>query len=125
MNNTLKILKSGFQSSSGKTPEFKAFCSTFKREFTKELVTVNAENVQFHIGHFYISGFATINNQVWYFNIGDVRGMDFVFKTNPGNLVFCGMMYRRADHYKDYRGHHNKWAEIEEGMALKMFENGC
>ena len=92
MKKTLRLLRQGFQTSSGMTPEFKAFAKTFKSELKQELESNRATNIVFSVGHFYLSGFYTVENQAWFFCISDVR-----FSPEEG------VMYRRANNYKDYR----------------------
>ncbi len=111
MKDTIKLLKQGFESSSGLTEEFRRFFFTFKREFKQELESIGATNIVFSRGHFYISGFFTIGKQAYYFNLGDVRGSEYRMPN---------LMYRTAEHYKDYTGGSNRWVEIEKGMADKM-----
>jgi hypothetical protein len=108
------MLKSEFESSSSLTPEFQTFYLTFKRDLTKELKTVGATDIQFSRGHFYVSGFYTLNGQAWYFSISDVRGMCYGGKPQ--------LLYRTAQHYKDYTGGGNRYATIEPGMARKMHQ---
>lgn len=108
MRSSLMRLKKGFESSSGETPEFKAFFELFKREFTKELLSVGATNIEIKKGHFYISGFYTIGTQVWYFSLSDVR---------DGNRP---LMYRKAKDYKDFTGESNRWIAIHTNMAYAM-----
>lgn len=106
------MLRAGFESSSGLTPEFAQFYRTFKSEFTKELKSQGATDIVFSRGHFYVSGFCTINGQVWYFSLSDVRGAEFRMPQ---------LMYRTAKHYKDFTGGQNRWADIKEGMGEDMF----
>jgi len=109
MNKTKLLLAQGFESSSVKTPEFKRFATTFKRELTQELKSIGATNIKFSVGHFYISGFFTSKTgQVYYFSLSDVRGY-------PTQL-----MYRTASSYKDYTGGMNQWVSISKGMAQRM-----
>ena len=119
MKKSIALLLGGFESSSGTTPEFKAFYSTFKKEFTAELKSVGATNIVFSKGHFYISGFYTVNGQVWYFNLNDVRGMDYALKNHPYSCS-SQLLYRTAKDYKDYSGGSNQYVRIESGMAQKM-----
>jgi hypothetical protein len=107
MNKSIVLLKRGFESSSGLTPEFAKFFKTFKSEFTKELKSIGATDIIFSRGHFYLSGFFTINEQAWYFSLSDVRGGYSI-----GNLL-----YRTAKDYKDYGGGGNQYVKIESGMA--------
>jgi len=65
----------------------------------------------FSVGHFYISGFFTVGEKIFYFSLPDVRGFEFRFQD---------LMYRTAKHYKDYTGGGNQWVKIETGMAKNM-----
>jgi hypothetical protein len=114
MKKSVGLLKSGFESSSSLTPEFAQFYRTFKSEFTKELKNAGAENIVFSRMHFCLSGFCTVNGQVWYFSLSDVRGMEY----NHDNIQ---LMYRTANHYKDYKGGMNQWVKIGTGMFERMF----
>ena len=69
MNKSIELIKKGFESSSETTPEFLEFYRTFKSEFRKELKSIGATNIVFSRGHFYVSGFFTLNGQGWYFSI--------------------------------------------------------
>lgn len=103
MNNTLVLLKQGFTSSTGATPEFKRFTRTFKFEFNKLLQKLGCTNLECHNGHFYISGFFnSANGQLWYFNLNDVRDM-----FRGGSLLI-----RTAEHRKDYYGGTNRYADM-------------
>lgn len=111
------MLKRGFKSSSTLTPEFAEFYRTFKSEFTKELKSVGATDIVFSRGHFYVSGFCTINGQAWYFSLNDVRGMEYwLNRPSTGKLL-----YRTAKDYKDFTGGGNRYAEIKTGMGEEMF----
>ena len=120
MKTSMNMLLAGFESSSGLTPEFQAFARTFKREFTKELQSIGATNVQMSRGHFYMSGFFTVpSGQIYYFLLSDVRGMDYALKNNP-NSCMTQLMYRTATSYKDYTGGVNRYVRIRTGMAQDM-----
>lgn len=111
------MLQRGFESSSSVTPEFAEFFRTFKTEFSKELLLQGATEIQFSRGHFYVSGFCTINKQAWYFSICDVRGMNqFLNQSCMGKLL-----YRTATSYNDYTGGQNRYATIRTGMGEDMF----
>lgn len=99
------MLDNGFESSSGTTEEFKTFCRTFKKEFKDELKTIRAKDIVFHCGHFYISGFYTIDYQPYYFSISDVR-----YFPEPKMLI------RKAKDYQDYTGETNTYRKIKKGM---------
>ena len=119
MKKSLALLLIGFQSSTGLTPEFAQFYRTFKSEFTKELKSIGATNIVFSRGHFYISGFFTVNGQAYYFNLSDVRGMDYSLRNNPDSCM-SQLLYRTAQHYKDYTGGMNQYVRIGQGMAQEM-----
>lgn len=98
------MIKRGFHSSPGKTPEFLAFARTFRSEFKKELQALGCTEPEFHTGHFEMSGFFnSADGQLWYFSIGDVRWM-------IGGLQ---MLVRTAQHRKDYHGGQNQSARLE------------
>jgi len=117
MKKSIELLKRGFESSSGLTREFAEFFNTFKKEFTKELQIAGATNIVFNRGHFFISGFCTINGQVWYFSLSDVRGMNY----HLNQSCMGKLLYRTAKDYKDYTGGQNRFATIETGMGKNMF----
>jgi len=101
-----------FESSSTKTPQFKDFVNQFKSAFKKEMKSIGVTDVPFSVGHFDITGFFSYQGQIYYFSLGDIRGMNY-----SGNVT---MMYRTAEHLKDYRGGSNQWITIENGMAKSM-----
>lgn len=116
MKKSIAMLKRGFESSSGLTPEFQQFFRTFKSEFTKELQTIGASNIVFSRGHFYVSGFFTdVSGQAWYFSLSDVRGM-----IKMPFVEGFALLYRTAKNYKDYTGGRNRYRTIEPGMAKEM-----
>ena len=119
MKKSLNMLKAGFESSCSLTPEFAQFFRTFKSEFTKELQSIGANNIVFSRGHFYLSGFFTVNNQNYYFSLSDVRGMDYGLRNNPDSCM-SQLLYRTAQHYKDYTGGVNQYVRIGQGMAQEM-----
>ncbi len=115
MKQILVLLALGLESSSQATEQWKSFFRLFKKEFTKELKTLSATNIVFSRGHFDISGFFTAESgQIYYFSFGDVRGMEFMDKSR------IQLMYRTAEHYKDYSGGGNQWVTLEEGVAQNM-----
>jgi len=120
MKKSLAMLHRGFESSCSTTPEFAQFFRTFKSEFTKELKTQGATEIEFNRGHFYLSGFCRVNGQLWYFSLSDVRGMDYGFKVNPDSCM-NKLLYRTAQHNKDWTGGQNRYAKIQTGMAEEMF----
>jgi hypothetical protein len=114
MNTIQNILRTTeFESSSVKTQQFKDFVSKFRSAFKKEMKSVGVTDVTFSVGHFYISGFFSYQGQTYYFSLSDVRGMNYV----RGEIA---MLYRTAEHTKDYTGGSNQWVTIGNGMAKTM-----
>jgi hypothetical protein len=124
MNQSISLLKAGFESSSQKTPEFKHFAKVFKKEFTSELKSIGVSNIVFSVGHFYLSGFFTAFGQAYYFSISDVRGMDYCMEVNPESCM-CQLLIRTAKDYKDYSGGINNYVKFRAGMSgdiCKLFK---
>jgi len=94
-------------------PEFTTFKRLFKKGLTKELKKVGAINIVFSYGHYYISGFFTVETQIYYFSLSDVRH-GFVFNYNGEAEI----MYRTAKHYKDFTGGCNQRVSLEEDMFM-------
>ena len=101
-----------FESSSGKTEQFKQFVRMFKTEFKKEMASIGATDIEFNVGHFYISGFFNMGTKLYYFSLSDVR--DF----SPSRRI--SLLYRTAQHRKDWTGGVNQYVNIEENMAQNM-----
>lgn len=116
MKKSIQLLDQGFESSSTKTPEFKAFASQFKKDLNNQLKLVGAQIVAYHVGHFDVSGFfKTQEDKLYYFSFGDVRGMKYN-RTNQYSL-----MYRTAKHLKDWTGGGNQWITFN-GLENKLGE---
>lgn len=102
---------SHFGSGSYNSEEFNKFFKGFKKAFTTRLKRLNATDIQFSKGHFYLSGFFTVDEQAYYFSISDVR-------SNWGNPR---LLVRTAENYKDYTGGANNYVpidnHIEKGIA--------
>lgn len=97
-------LKQKFESSSGKTPEFAAFSSLFKKFLANGTKAVGLELASFKCGHFELSGFIKApNGKLVYFSFGDVRSL----------RTSCQIMYRTAEHLKDFSGGPNNWIDTE------------
>jgi hypothetical protein len=115
MKNIIANLLGGinyFGSSSVNSPEFNKFFNAFKRVMKKELEGVGATDFKMSKGHFYLSGFFRIGEQLIYFSISDVRhGFGFNRSGQPEMLV------RTAQHNKDFSGGANNYVVIEEGIA--------
>ena len=111
MRKSIRLLRHGFESSCSTTEEFLNFVRTFRSEFTEELKSIGATDIQIGKGHFYVSGFFTVDGQIWYFSLSDVRGMEYYLNK---------LMYRTAKDYKDFVGGQNRYVTIETGMAKNM-----
>lgn len=110
MNKTLELLKTPFESSSQRTPEWMSFARTFRNEIKQELKRdLKITEFKFSIGHFYCSGFFKLpDNRIYYWSISDVRWF------NDGN-----MLIRTAKGFDDYSGGSNNFIKIEPGMFKK------
>ena len=109
MKKSLRLLRKGFESSSGTTPQFLSFYRTFKNELTKILTVKGCTNIEIGKGHFYVSGFFTASSgQVYYVSLSDVRGF------NETGWHNGSLMYRTAKDYKDYTGGCNQFVRLDE-----------
>lgn len=115
MKQSLNLLRQGFQSSSQTTPEFLQFYRTFKKELTKALTAIGCTKIEIGKGHFYCSGFFTSpSGQIYYISVPDVRSF------REDNSTWGSMMYRTAQHYKDFSGGSNQWIQITDDMVSQM-----
>lgn len=104
-----------FGSGSVNSEQFNQFFEDFKKSFTRELKKIGATKLLFSKGHFYLSGFFTIQEQAVYFSISDVRSaFNFSRSGNPQMLV------RTAKNYEDYSGGANKYVDIEPNMSKEI-----
>lgn len=120
MKKSVSLLSNGFESSSGVTPEFKHFSGVFRKELKKELESIGATDIKFSVGHFYISGFFTVNKQAYYFRTPDVRDFAYGAALHPFSSA-NKLLYRTAKDYKDYTGGSNQYVSIREEMAQEMY----
>jgi len=112
MNELRKLIEQGedyFGSGGHNTPEFNSFAVKFKVRFRKELDKIEATDFELNKGHFYLSGFFRVGEQLVYFSISDVRhGFD------------SNMLVRTAEHNKDWTGGHNQYVTIQNGMSSEL-----
>ncbi len=103
MKKALDLTKEHFESSSGKTPEYKAWHSTFRRAFTKFLSARGVAEIEFSPpNHFDLNGFfRRTDGQAFYFSISDLRWA----KDN--------MLIRTAQDFKDYTGGQNQFINLK------------
>jgi len=114
MKKAMQLLAQEFESASNRTPQYLQFHRTFKREFTKFLVSIGCEKVE--IGkpnHFDMTGFFTYKEQIWYFSISDLRWSK------------DKMLIRTADSYRDFSGGYNQYAKMDnlESQIKKIVIN--
>lgn len=94
-----------FGSGSYNSPEFNRFFLDFRRALKKELESFSDYTNSIHSkGHFYISGFFSINMKHYYYSISDVRhGLG-----QPNQVLV-----RTATSYHDYTGGHNRYVRLD------------
>ena len=110
----LNHLNKGIENCGGYTGEdFRIFCREFKSMIESELKLVGATNYKQMNGHYYISGFFTLGEQVYYINISDVR------YDKVDNILI-----RTAKDYSDFMGGTNNYINIESSMFIKYFCKG-
>jgi len=95
-----------FESSSSKTPEFKAFASDFKKEIKRQATIYGLALSSFNIGHFYVSGFLQVRDNFVYFSCSDVRYFPNDWKNN--------LLYRTARDIKDFTGGSNHCCSLDQ-----------
>ena len=106
-----------FESSSEKTPEFMAFANSMKKAVQRDIVNFfpDIELASWNVGHFYISGFLKRKDgKLFYFSIPDVRWSDWA----------DDVLYRTAEHLKDYRGGMNCYTKIDELLDTVLVARG-
>ncbi len=94
-----------FEQGSTNSEEMKQFGKDFKNAFKKELTNIGATLEAFNVGHFYISGFYKRGEQLYYFS----------WHNGDTNL-----MYRTAQHLKDFSGGTNNWVRISEDLVIQL-----
>jgi len=87
------------------------YFSDFSRDFKKHIkndLPKDYELAEYNKGYFYISGFVKniTNNKFVYFSVPDVR-----YDKNGWN---DNILYRTAQHEKDYTGGSNQYCKLEE-----------
>ena len=86
-------------------PDFKIFARLF-RNYIKRNIPVNANIVNFSVGHYYISGFIELNGKFAYFSCSDVRF--FV------NDWLYHLLIRTAKNARDYTGGSNGYTSLKD-----------
>ena len=93
-----------FESSSGKTEEWKQFSKEFKK-YIKDNLPENSELVNFNIEHFYVSGFVKRGDKYVYFSISDVRHFS--------DGWYNDILIRTVKDEKDYTGGRNSETDLK------------
>ena len=88
--------------------DFKTFAREFKSMINEQIAKVGGTDYKQNVGHYYVSGFFTVNEQPYYISISDVRYFDV-----------DSILIRTAKDYKDYTGGRNNYRTIRDNM----FEN--
>lgn len=96
-----------FLSSTGKTPEFTAFCRMYRARLSKEAKAKGLKIVSWSNGHFQCSAFFknTQTGKLAYLSTSDVRHFPNEWANN--------ILVRTAEHEKDYTGGTNRSATLE------------
>lgn len=102
-------MKRGFESDTEVTPEFKEFRKEFELMMKNELAKIGATKYQQINGHFYVCGFFTFKDQIYYFQLDDVR-----YGTTR-------MLARTAKSYSDFTGGTNTWINLHTDMFKDYF----
>jgi len=104
--NTLDKFSNWEFSSGGTTGEdFKIFARLFKKEIKKRLPD-GAELVNFHVGHYDLSGFIYLDGQYIYLSISDVRHFPRRWHDN--------ILIRTAKSNQDYTGGSNNYVALPD-----------
>lgn len=91
-----------FLSTCGKSSQYVEFGKDVNRLLKKLLGS--DYNVESSIGHFWVSGFISKNDKYCYFSIGDLRDNDW----------YSDILYRTAEHNKDFTGGSNRFCSFNE-----------
>ena len=106
VNEVNRRLEEGIENWGGVTsPDFKDFAKVFGKMIREQLKQIGGTDYKQNTGHYYISGFFTVGEQVYYISISDVRHF-------PDDK----MLIRTAKDYKDFTGGTNNYLTIRDGM---------
>ena len=103
MKNLIRLtFNTKFESDSQRTPQYLAWHRIFKIAFTNYLAGLGINNVKVaKPNHFDALGFFQLeNNQVFYFNLSDLRGSKDT------------LLVRKAQSFLDYQGGFNKFVSF-------------
>ena len=103
----IKRLENGIENDGCYTSEdFKKFCREFKSFINKEIKKVGGTNYKQNNGHYYISGFFTVGDKIYYISLDDIRSGYF----------HCSLLIRTAKNYQDFTGGRNHFLEIQDNL---------
>lgn len=106
VNKVLNHLARGIEDEGCYTSQdFKTFAREFKSMMNEQVAKVGGTNYQQNTGHYYVSGFFTVEEQPYYISISDVRYEDV-----------DSILIRTAKDYRDFTGGRNNFRPIEDGM---------
>ena len=103
------IRRGGFETSSGKTAQWKVFYKDAKKWWKLFVKEIGAIDFVIRENHFEFSGYFDVGGG-WYFNSGDVR--------NGG--VGLGFMIRRAGSPIDFSGGRNQWVKYDDYFLFSL-----
>ena len=90
--------------------DFKEFFRIEGNRIKRFLKSIGCTNIQLSMNFYYFSGFFTSKTgQVYYISCSDVR-----------HFGYTQLLYRTAQHYKDYTGGHNQYVSTDRGKLKEM-----
>jgi hypothetical protein len=90
--------------------DFRSFFTREKNRITKALTALGCKDVIMYRNFYYFSGFFTApSGQLYYFSISDVR-----------HFSYKQMLYRTAQHYKDFTGGTNQYVDKDKLSELRL-----
>ena len=90
--------------------EFKEFFRIETNRIKRHLKSIGCTKIEFSMQFYYFSGFFTSKTgQVYYLSSSDVR-----------HFGYSQLLYRTAQHYKDYTGGSNQYVSTDRGQLKYM-----
>lgn len=89
--------------------DFYKFAKEFKHMVVEQLSLIGGTDYKQNTGHYFVSGFFTYNNQVYYISLSDVRHFSI-------EQIINDVLIRTADSYTDYKGGMNHRISIKDNM---------
>ncbi len=104
------IRRGGFETSSGKTAQWKEFYKDAKKWWKLFVKEIGAVGFVIRENHFEFSGYLEVGKQGWYFNSGDVR--------NSG--MGLGFLICPASSPLDFKGGPNGWVRYDDYFLFSL-----